>query len=506
MAILLIFTTFLSKILGFVRDVALSYFYGASEITDAYLISLTIPGTIFSFIGVGIATSYIPIYHEINEKKGKNFGLVFTNEVIKIVFLISTFLMIFILLFSEQIVTVFASGLEGESFKLAVDFTRISSSTLYFSGLIYVLKAYSEANGNYLIPAFSSLPNSLISIGGIYLSTIYSVYWMSIGSALSIFVQLLIMLPFIYKNKFSFRAKLNLESNYLNKMIYISLPVMLGVSVNQINILIDRTLASSSFEGGISIITYASRVVFFVQDLFVISIVTIMYPVISRLLIRKSNIELSRVIEKTFAFINILLVPSMLISFIYSEEIVRILYGRGEFTQESIFITSSVLRFYSLGMLFYGWKEILVRGFYGSQDTKTPTINSMISTISNIILSVVLVNTVGIIGLPIATTLSSILLTMLLFVKFSKKIIQLPLNLLFIDLLKVFVASGLAIYVSDEIYNYLDSLNIHLSITFSILAFSLVNIYVISLVVLKVNNVKSIMELIKNKFGSWWRK
>ncbi len=106
--------TIISKIFGFIREIILSYFYGASSISDAYLISLTIPGVIFSFIGgVGISTGYTPVYSNIQQKYGEKEGDRFTSNLTNILVIISTLLIIFGLIFTETLVKLFATGFKG---------------------------------------------------------------------------------------------------------------------------------------------------------------------------------------------------------------------------------------------------------------------------------------------------------------------------------------------------------------------------------------------------------
>ena len=98
-ALIIMLITIFSKVLGFTREISLSYFYGASNISDAYLISLTIPMTIFSFIGTGISTCYIPVYSDIQEKKGLKKADLFTSNLINVLMLISTLFVLFGLFF-----------------------------------------------------------------------------------------------------------------------------------------------------------------------------------------------------------------------------------------------------------------------------------------------------------------------------------------------------------------------------------------------------------------------
>lgn len=97
-ALLLMLITILSKLAGFARDLTLSYLYGASSITDAYLISITIPSVIFGFIGAGIATGYIPMYSRIEKLEGSNEGNKYTNNLVNILLVLCTIIFVQIIM------------------------------------------------------------------------------------------------------------------------------------------------------------------------------------------------------------------------------------------------------------------------------------------------------------------------------------------------------------------------------------------------------------------------
>ena len=136
-AILIMLITGVSKVLGLFRDVTISYFYGASNISDAYLISLSIPGIIFTLVGSAILTTYIPIYSKIEKEHGTNISNKYTNNLVNIVMIICTIIIVCSFLFTQQIVKVFAKGFDDETLALAIQFTKITMLGLYFTVVCY---------------------------------------------------------------------------------------------------------------------------------------------------------------------------------------------------------------------------------------------------------------------------------------------------------------------------------------------------------------------------------
>ncbi|MCA9766440.1 MAG: murein biosynthesis integral membrane protein MurJ [Carnobacterium sp.] len=421
-ALLVMILTVLSKIIGFARDITLSYFYGASDITDAYLISITIPSVIFGFIGAGIATGYIPMYSKIEKLEGIEEANKYTNNLINILVVMSTLLFFFGLAFTVPLVRLFASGFEGETLELAVRFTRIGLGSIYFAGIISIFNGFLQIKGNYAIPALIGLPLNLITILAIIVSSKGNVIFLAIGTVIATASQLLLILPFVYKKGYKYKPVFNLKNKHIQKMVYIALPVIFGASVNQINILVDRTIASNVAKGGISALSYASRLFGVVQDIFVLSITTVLYPVISKMAAENNMYGLKKSVSEAITSINLLVIPATIGSIVFAKPVVMLLFGRGEFDGSAISMTSVSLGFYSLGMIGFGLREVLSKVFYSLQDTKTPVISALVAVVINIILNVVLSRFMGIGGLALATSISAIIGTILLFISLRKKI------------------------------------------------------------------------------------
>jgi len=121
-ALALMIITILSKLIGFLREIVLAYYYGASNISDVYLIADTIPNFIFAFIGVGIATTYIPVYSSILENDGKLSSDEFTSNFLNLIFFVLTLAVGVVIIFAPYVVLAFASGFSEEVLKLAVEF------------------------------------------------------------------------------------------------------------------------------------------------------------------------------------------------------------------------------------------------------------------------------------------------------------------------------------------------------------------------------------------------
>lgn len=496
--LIIITFTLLSKIFGFSRDIILSYIYGATNISDAYLIAYTIPGVFFAFIGTGVATSFIPLYSEIERSEGANKADLFTSKMINLLFVICTIFIALGIIFCYPLVKIFAAGFTNETLDMAVGFTRISLFGIYISIIIHVLGSYLNLKNNFYIPVLIGVPFNLIIITSIILSKKINLIYLPFGIIVALLSQLLIVIYYVRKSGFRYNFSLKLKDRNIVKLINLSIPVILGVSVNQVNVLIDRTIASTIDIGAISALNYANRLNLFIQGIFVISFATAMYPLISKLAVEKKYGSLKKILEEAIIGINLLVIPSIIGIMIFSKEIVSVLFGRGAFGDNAITVTSSALFYYTIGMLGYGLREILSRTFYSLHDTKTPMVNAAIGMTLNIVLNIMLSRIMGVSGLALATSISAIFTTTLLFVSLRKKIGSFGLKRIIKSTIKILISSLLMAVVANFSYNLLlNLLGMSISLFVSIILGGLS--YFIAIYFMKIDDVKNLVKSLRKK-------
>lgn len=497
-AILIMFVTIISKIFGFIKDIVLSYYYGVSNISDAYVISMTIPTVIFSFIGSAIYTGYIPIFNEIKNKYCRTEANRYTNNLINIILILCTLILIVGLVFTNQIVRLFASGFEGETLILAIAFTRIGLFGIYFMGIMYILNGFLQSNGSFIIPASVSLIFNILIIISIVLSSYRSLFILPIGSLLASAIQIIPLLIFAIFKGFKYELVIDFKDEYIKKMLRIVFPIILGVSVSQINVLVDRTIASRIAIGAISALDYSNKINLFIQGIFVMSIITILYPAMSKMVAENKISDLNKSISESVTIVNLLVVPATIGIMIFSRPIVSMLFERGTFGKQAVDMTSNALFFYSIGMLGVGLREVFSRIFYAFQDTKTPMKNGAIGMVVNIVLNIILSRFLGVGGLALATSISATLTTILMIISLRKKIGPFGIKKISKTLLKILSASFLMGFISKLTFEHL-SLTTELNASLLISILIAIIIYAIAIYFMKIEEVDTIYEIINSK-------
>lgn len=497
-ALLLMVLTIVSKIIGFGRELALSYTYGASSVSDAYIVALSIPTAIFGMVVAGVVAGYIPMYSKLKTQKGDLEANKFTSNVLSILLFFSSLVLGAGLLFTENIVKIFATGFGPAALQQTVEFTRISFFGILFTGIIAVFSGYLQVNGQFLIPELLGFPLNFFIISFIFLSKGRSPNLLILGFVLGAMAQFLFLIPSVLKTGYKHTLRLDFKSQNIRELTLMAIPIILGSSVHQINVLIDRTLASRLETGGISALNYAERLNGFVQGIFVVSIVTVLYPMISKMVASDNLNGVKKTVSEALVSISLLVVPVTVGILIFSTQIVTVLFGYGAFGEQAIRLTSSALFFYSIGMIAAGFQNVLVKVFYSMGDTKSPVLISALGVALNVTLNIVLAQVFGIGGLALATSLAAIFVTIFLFIKLRKKIGAFGMRETAKTFTKIVVASSLMGVVARGSFVFV---NRFAGMTLSFFAAVGIGalVYFVLIFSLNINEVTDLIEAFKNK-------
>lgn len=494
--IMIMVITILCKFIGFGREIVLGSIYGFNDYGGIYLAVVNIPDIIFALVGTCIMTTFIPLHYDIEQEQGLTKAKEFLNNVVTITIIISTIIAVISLIFTEDIVKLFAMGLEGKNLDIAIKFTRILIPGGFFISIAGIINAYLNINNDFITPACISIPFNIIVITTIIVSSKTSPYIMIIGTMLGMISKFLLQVIVAYKKGYRYKFTLNLSDEYLYKMIKLSAPILIGVAVSQINSVADKSIATTLGLESVSALSYANRLNGFVIGVFTASLISVIYPRLSEFLVNENKEGFIDIITKSINSMVIFIIPISLGSIVLSKPIVRILFERGQFNEQATHMTAIALSCYSIGMIGYALRDILGKIFYSLKDTKTPMINGVFAVILNIALNIVLSKKLGYAGLALATSISSILCITLLFIKLKNKTGYFGEDKILNTVVKSTIASIVMACIVILVYVYMQKL-VHqdiLSVSISILVGS--SIYMILIYILKVREVSFIIDII----------
>lgn len=403
---ILMIITLVSKVFGFVRETVIARYFGAGMEADAYFMAISIPSLIFASIGASISTTFIPLYTQLMSVDGKKSANTFASNLLNIISIICCFLLILGIIFSPSLVNLLAPGFSGDIYDLTVDLTRILFVGSIFSMISAVLTGILQSNESFLGPALIGFPyNIAVILGCIIFAKSYGVYALTIATLIGTIGQAFIQIFFV-KGKYSYEPVVEFKDPYVKKLFILIIPVLIGTAIMQINTVVDKALASNLEQGSISAINYSSRLVGFVQGIFIASVITVIYPFFSKLCAKEDYDDLNEYISGSINIFTMIMLPITIITVLYSSDIVSIVFERGEFVQRDVELTAFSLVFLSLGFLPFAIREVFNRAFYALQDTRTPMINGAIAVVVNIVADLLLVKNLKVGGLSLATSLS----------------------------------------------------------------------------------------------------
>ena len=417
--------TFLSRILGYVRDMAIASIFGAGVHTDAFIAAFRIPNLMRRLFGEGaLSVAFVPVFSQylIRDNSGDAYRL--ARASLRLLTLILFFLVLAGIWAAPLIIRGLAPGFidDPDKMTLTITLTRIMFPYLFFIGLVALSMSILNTLGHFAAPALAPVFLNIAMLGALWTASIFfvsqdeKVMVLSCGVLLGGGLQLILQFPFLHRCGIAFRWRGPFFHPGLKKVGRLLLPTIFGSSVYQINILVGTFLASQLPQGSISYLYYADRLVQFPLGVFAVALGTAVLPALSRQAAVKDYSGLKQTFSEALNLIFFISIPSMVGLIILRQPIVSLLFERGAFDPKTSQLTADALLYYGAGLWAFSAVRVLLPTFYALQDTWMPVKISLVSISTNIVLGIMLMKTMGHCGLALATTLSSALnVTLLIF-------------------------------------------------------------------------------------------
>lgn len=402
---------FLAKVLGLVRNIVFARFYGTGFEATAFFTASRIPLQLLDMsLGAAISSTFIPIFNEFLQKKGKERAINFANNFLNIIMVISLILTILGIVFAPQVVEIIAPDLELNTKLLTIELIKILFPILFLTAVAYVFVGFLQSLDEFNIPAIISVvANGILIIYLAIFNNKYGIKGVAIAMLIGWATQILVQLPSAIKKGFKYKFVFNLKDEGIIKVVKLALPILISTWVQPINNLVNMRLAAGLENGeAVSALEYSYTLYLIIVGVFSYTLSNIIFPELSKLTADNNKEKTKQILNKSIKISLFFIIPmSVGIAFL-SKDIIHVIYERGEFTANSTLLTSRALSFYAIGMIGYGIMEILNKAFYAIQDSKTPMIVSIVAILLNVILSIVFVKTkLGYAGLPLAASITS---------------------------------------------------------------------------------------------------
>ncbi|MFH1480554.1 MAG: murein biosynthesis integral membrane protein MurJ [Pseudomonadota bacterium] len=420
------FFTFLSRILGLIRDMVVAGFFGSGMAADAFFVAFRIPNLLRRLFAEGSLTiAFIPIFTEYLHQKGRENAFQMARVVLTALSILLAVVTLLGILFSPWIVRIqaFGFGGEGSKYDLTVLLTRITFPYIFLISIVAFCMGVLNSLRHFAAPAAAPI---FLNIGIILSTLILSphlsqpIVAVAIGVIFGGILQVGLQIPWLVKRGLSLRPCWMPEHPAIRRIGMLMLPALFGSAIYQFNQFIGTLLASFLPEGSISWLYYADRLVQFPLGVFAIAISTAALPSLSKQVAEKDLSEFKGTLEHALRLVFFITIPAVFGLVILGKVIVRLFFERGVFDAFSTVNTYKALIFYSFGLSAFSGIRVVVSAFYSLQDTVTPVKIAAVALALNVGFSLLLIGPMAHGGLALALTLASTA-QFLLLVFFLKK-------------------------------------------------------------------------------------
>ena len=423
---IVIVATILCRILGLGREIVISNKFGAGIETDAFFVAFMIPNLMRIFLGEGaLSTAFIPIFTDYLADNNKEKAEYFANNVLNILIIVLIVVVLLGVWAAPVLINIIAVGFKANPYKfeLTVNLTRMVFPYIGFVAIAALFMGVLNSFDHFLMPALSpAMLNISMILFASLLSVKLGIFSLAVGVIVGGIGQFVIQIPALQKNKVKYKLLINLKDPGIKKFMKLLIPAVIGLTITQINVVVDRIIASHLIDGSISALYYANRLVQFPLGAFGIAISTAIFPTLSKFAAADNITELKKTLLFGLKIMLIIIIPSSIGLIVLNKSIIRLIYEHGVFTKTSSLMTAEALLYYSIGLFAFTSVKLITMASYALKDSKSPVKIGAYIVIINIILDLILVKYMAHSGLALATSVASILNMILLIKMIQKKI------------------------------------------------------------------------------------
>ena len=408
-------STTVSRVLGFVRDVVIAQAFGASASADAFFVAFRIPNFLRRLFAEGaFAQAFVPVLSEYRTQREIGDVRDLASHVSGALIGVLAVVTVTGIVAAPVLIALFAPGFLSDPAKytLAVEMVRITFPYVFFVSLVAFAGGILNTYGRFAVPAFTPVLLNVCLIGAaLWLAPVLDVPVVALawGVLAAGLVQLAFQFPFLAALGLLVRPRLRCAHQGVARVISLIIPAVFGVSVSQINLIVDTMIASFLVTGSVSWLYFSDRMVEFPLGVFGIALATVILPHLSRQHADASHGSFSDTLDWALRLVVLIATPAAVGLGVLATPILTTLFQYGEFSAHDVDMAARSLLAFAFGLIAFASIKVLATGYFSRQDTRTPVRVGVVAMLSNIVLNLVLVVPLAHTGLALATTLSAFL-------------------------------------------------------------------------------------------------
>lgn len=407
--------TFASRILGFVRDVVIAQVFGAGVGADAFFVAFRIPNFLRRLFAEGaFAQAFVPVISEYRSGRSRAQVRDLVAHVEGTLGAILMGVIVIGVLAAPLLIAIFAPGFlrQVPKYALAVEMVRITFPYLLFVSLTALAGGILNAYGRFGVPAFTPVLLNVALIAAALVvaphmeQPVVALAW---GVLIAGVAQLAFQFPFLARLGLLVAPRLRRGHQGVRRIVRLILPALFGVSVAQVNLLVDTLIASFLVTGSVSWLYYSDRMVEFPLGVFGIALATVILPGLAREHTRGAHERFSATLDWALRWV-LLIAPAAAVGLaLLAVPILSTLFQHGAFGAHDVRMAGRSLLAYALGLPAFVYIKVLAPGYFARQDTRTPVRAGVAAMLFNILCNLALVVPLAHAGLALATSLSAYL-------------------------------------------------------------------------------------------------
>lgn len=490
-----IITVFI-KFLGLLKQSTIASICGATNETDAFYVATGVIGHLTIAFFSAISVSLLSMYVDKKKKEGNVGANSLINASLHLFIPVSMLISLLFFTFSPLIAKFLAPSYIGEQFATLVYYVKIVSLAFIPWCYYLIINVILESEKSFLPGRCQGLfQNLLLIIAATFFYKIYGAVALVYAFLFSGILES-ILITICARKKFKFSFKATKCKDEIKKLITLSIPLIIGNAVYEINDIVDKQISTSLGSGYASILTYGATINEIVTGVIVSSVAVVLFANFASWVANNEINKVENGLKQAIEILTMLIVPIMIMCLLAGDHITWLFYGRGSLNSNELLSIYWVLTGYAAGFIFQAARSVLSRVLYAFQDTKTPMCNGIISIVINIILSLILSKIIGVMGISLATSISAFISTFLLFLGVKKCLPNFKITCLAKQLLKLFLSGIITSVVVLALHEFI---NLNVLFKFIIEGFSCIIIYCIFLFLVKSHNINLLLKKLNIK-------
>jgi putative peptidoglycan lipid II flippase len=454
--------TGLSRILGLVREIVASYYFGAAGKINAFTVAFQVPNLVRSLVAdAALSSAFVPVFSELLEKGDKKRAWRVASTLFWLMLLGLGALVALLIVIAPLVIAPF--GNPGGDKELAIGLSRVLFPIVALLGVSGVIVGILNSYDHFTVPALSPVFWNLAIIAGLVLGVPHAdtidakLYVYAISIVIGTVIQVLLPVPWLLKLDGRLHMVLDWRDPAVRRVFVLMVPVTISLGLINFNLVVDSIFASRLIDPELAptAIDKAFRIYMLPQGMFSVAVATVLFPSLSRLAARGDRDGFGHMVGLGLRQIAFLLVPASVLSAVLAEPIVRLLYQRGSFDPGQTPVVAGALAAFAAGLTFNGTMLLLNRAFFSLQSPWIPTAVALGNLGLNALLDAVFYR-FGTWGIPLSTTFVNIAGTAALLVLLRRRLGTIELRESATAFVRIVAASAVAGAVGYGVWRGLD--------------------------------------------------